>query len=1114
MKLDEINIKNILIHKDFNKLKKSTSYNKLKELINIYPTLNKLLFSHLYVKNFAQFEKNQYLFQRENLKKELSWTILALNSSKNELEFFIKKERELFYHIFFNEFEKCFKILDVIEENLSLSQWSIFMRMSIHYLNNDINKMDEYSDSVIEEIEKYDKLFFLRESIFFHKKKLAYLNDNYSFEEVKNLIYENLFQNMNAKIMDGWNATDSEILKFNKKRQKLGLSDVDTLLKEISIDTFKYCEKFVLSPFNKLFNNIELSKVLFSSSTMSIIDLYKTFSQVYSELLFTDSSTLISKEQEIEIQKFSYKTNIIKNLENENSSLDYQTKKLFIVFEYFIRGYFEKVINISLRTLKSQPYLVDYIYFLVASMIYLSKPINSIIDEKIHKDTFLYKMINILYCIYSNKDLEINLNKMKSLLLIFGIYSRWNMYLYFLIKNFLCQNNDKLKISFSKALIYSYLNHPRLFYKISNKDNLQKFIENTKFKKFITYNIFLSKINNIKINNIDEEIKPIYRAKYLDIINNENRKYEDLKELYLESKDKPFIFSSKVETLYIDTLIKLNHFKKALILIVENVFYLKIPLCLYNYEVLLNLENSDTLKGLPHYPLLFIYHDKNNTIKNYHITKMYLDSFIGCDYSRPSTMIKEINKEDKYYDIKLELSRNLYETTLLEEFVFQFNCSKNVIMEQIEILSSIAKHTKLNKKEELDLSRLNKELIYISDHHQINHGRLEFNIKDIYTSDILTMEKISNKNRWDDNSVIHWEHIKINYQEEVVQDFLIKEIRRLFYGKNGISDEIEGKIKHTFFHETIKQPLNDYKLITKLSNEKVFLKIEKWNNDDIEKILFEFTEKINYEINAFKETQLKVEKLDNGYYNFMLENMYKKDEIINIVDKINSSDITDQEIRDDLIFKINEELERYSIILGEELKKIFLTLLSNLEIKVKDIQYQKIKQLKDAIQSATKELEANLKKIASWVKVKKFTREHPYVLQDLFNVLEREFTNIINFSNLSVPSDSEIQFKAFSFHYLLYIFHNIFTNITKHSNSANPNINITISFENEFLILIIENNHCLDKPTEIIENRGMVVIRNALESINSKNKLFYKMTPDRFIYTLSFIKEGFFHETI
>ena len=158
---------------------------------------------------------------------------------------------------------------------------------------------------------------------------------------------------------------------------------------------------------------------------------------------------------------------------------------------------------------------------------------------------------------------------------------------------------------------------------------------------------------------------------------------------------------------------------------------------------------------------------------------------------------------------------------------------------------------------------------------------------------------------------------------------MIKEIRSLFYGKNGISDEIEGKIKHTFFHETIKQPLNDYKLITKLSNEKVFLKIEKWNNDDIEKILFEFTEKINYEINAFKETQLKVEKLDNGYYNFMLENMYKKDEIINIVDKINSSDITDQEIRDDLIFKINEELERYSIILGEELKKIFLTLLSN-----------------------------------------------------------------------------------------------------------------------------------------------------------------------------------------
>ena len=45
-----LNILNTLIGKE-------NVSNKLKELINIYPTLNKLLFSQLYVKNFAQFEK-------------------------------------------------------------------------------------------------------------------------------------------------------------------------------------------------------------------------------------------------------------------------------------------------------------------------------------------------------------------------------------------------------------------------------------------------------------------------------------------------------------------------------------------------------------------------------------------------------------------------------------------------------------------------------------------------------------------------------------------------------------------------------------------------------------------------------------------------------------------------------------------------------------------------------------------------------------------------------------------------------------------------------------------------------------------------------------------------
>ena len=51
-----------------------------------------------------------------------------------------------------------------------------------------------------------------------------------------------------------------------------------------------------------------------------------------------------------------------------------------------------------------------------------------------------------------------------------------------MIKDFMCQNTDTKNLSYSHSLLYSYLNHPRLFFVLEDKQkqyntprNLNKF---------------------------------------------------------------------------------------------------------------------------------------------------------------------------------------------------------------------------------------------------------------------------------------------------------------------------------------------------------------------------------------------------------------------------------------------------------------------------------------------------------------------------------------------------------------------------------------------------------------------------------------------------------------
>ena len=74
---------------------------------------------------------------------------------------------------------------------------------------------------------------------------------------------------------------------------------------------------------------------------------------------------------------------------------------------------------------------------------------------------------------------------MKKILLCFGFHLQWNMYLYHLISNFLCRNEDKRSKKFLNTIKYSYFSHPRAYFSMSQIQQ-KKFLEEIKDKyKFI-----------------------------------------------------------------------------------------------------------------------------------------------------------------------------------------------------------------------------------------------------------------------------------------------------------------------------------------------------------------------------------------------------------------------------------------------------------------------------------------------------------------------------------------------------------------------------------------------------------------------------------------------------
>ena len=1030
--------------KNFNQIKHQYTFSQLNQFFSMNPKKCDYFFKSIGIvsKNNSSIGNSNFFTIGDTLEKDIEWSLIALKFNIDLIHSFINKERLVFKNIFLGNYDKAIYFLNKIDNEVSYSQWSILMRMTILYLKNEEEELTNYTNMLLDE-ENLGQT--VRETIFLHFKKLT-----------KDISEKKDFQSLISDLEYQLSIRESIFIKeFTKKKYE-----------EEIYHQLLSVEKYATSPFNRKTQK-ETLKYLFSLSyEYSIIDLYKTFAMIISELQ-TEGYNLDKKIEDI-IFKLFPKTNLIKvNRKFEIQNL-VKSKKLFFTYETYLKGDFNKVIEISKKHLYLYPYDIDFIYFLVNSSTYLEKNPFDFLHE-LNKNSLLHKIIFHYYNLINNINPDESLSKIKKILIIFGVQTQWSMYLYSLLFNFLClQRDTKKERSFSKSLYYSYHFHPRFFYNLD--ENMQKIflerIENNKLlKNSNTLKIFkLHNNSNKKVS--DLTIEPTYRSDY--IISTYEKDLDKLELLY---KDENIKFNTKIKIItdYINLLYVKSCKKYALKIMVENMHKYKIPLCMFKYKDIIN-EINEELVSMPEYVYITILDNPLNSIKINFLFSKYLFS-VNPRYSIPSRLAENITRETENIDILIFILSFILEDKHLEEFTMDIRNSRELINEQLKIMTSLKQivfdeNEKINFEEKIKKLTVKKSIL--NSKNFINRNKLRLDFKFIEKQICSNINKLENykslpekseENLYElitDPKVIYYP--KGDSKESLLVSDLEKTLKALLYSEYGLLNEIEANIKHGFFEQRLFEPFFSEKLLSSKEGNKYILNHAWQQKEKLQKFLTSFTDEVIYLVNEFKEVNLSSNANENKrILNFDKKLIYKNLNLNEMMIRIEFFD--DDKIYTDYIIEtiltiINNLLNNYR----NEIIKV-LTIKFNSLVKRNLTKLSKLNDINkepviDAFNNLNPKINEAILDVASWFEIYDESIHEPYSLNEILDSNTIKKTNI----NCQVKGEMLKLFKGSTYKLVYSMIFNIFYNVLKHATpkeiiiSLTNNINgdLDISFKNKF----------------------------------------------------------------
>jgi hypothetical protein len=1076
-------------HKDYNKLKHlNLEFKEINQLFNKYDKHRDKFVKTIGVlpSQVKSIGKSRIFSYATSMEKEIEWAYLILKLNKAKLNQYIQLERELFSQIFFGNYDEALNTIEEINNNICYSQWAILMKMTILYLKEDLNELKRFTNYLLNEC---DLESALRNAIFLHNHKL--LIEVEGEKDFEKLVIDIEFL-----------LNDYESILINNFGKERFYNEYEILV--------RYCEKYSMTPFNKKSEFIDLQKLLSLSSKNSLIDLYKTFSIVISELQ-QNSNLNLDKYVLESIHKSFKDTNLIKVSPRDTIAKKFETLKILKIHELYLKGEFHQVIEYSVKYLSKKPYSIDYLYLFINSTIYLEEePFQYIKDLK--ENSLLYKIILNYHNILNNNSPTESLSKLKKILLMFGIQTQWSMYLYHLLFDFLCLHRDTNKKSFSKSLFFSYLVHPRYFYNLTKEQQIEiinLLSKNNKYKDSCIHKIFTLEVYGIEM--VKElELSPKYRGDY--ILSTYEKNIEKIENLYnLEN----IAFNERIKIIidYINILFNNNNYVNALELMVKNMQEYKIPLCMFEYKKLIH-SPVKSLFNMIEYIYIILLDNSSDMIFIQYAVSNYL-TLSNKKYNLPSRLAQDLNEDSDDLDLKLYLLRFCANPRFLEEYIIDITSSKELIEEQLKIYNILFEYEKKKTEKKIlqnNIYELENRRQSLNNSNYINKNKLRLNISYIKSELAKTIKSLelfpklpySEIDLQDLISKMEYKYIpKIETKEDLVLADLSKVIDIVVNSEYGLFNEIEADIKHGFMEQRLHEPFIKENLVAPTIKGK-YVNIKAWSLDQrLQEKLFKMTDEIKLLIEDFKHKYIACNH-ESSKTNILNFNQKEICSFIDIEALVYNSNLYQEEqtyvnaLVNIVLEAIEKLLSNYRLKIENTLKTIFYDMVFNRFLnEIKELKNEGVivQPVLDAFNNLEESLYLSISDISSWFELYEETI-HEHFQLDI--ILKSNELKSLGLRYEDINTSSSITFMGNTYQMIYRIFFNVFQNVKKHSSSNK----LKIIFESidDFLVFTFSNNISNEKynKLKLKSGSGENIIRNTVNKLNNSiNEDFVRIDKDK-----------------
>jgi len=1003
-------------------------------------------------KSYSELRETRTSFFSNNLEGEVAWVLESILLSKNEIQNFLKLEKDLQKEFLLGNNQDAEKLLDEIDEKICFSYWGLEIRYSL-------------------------------------TEKLHGTEGNWKFANLTNA-----------------SSTNSYTLFFNqifskKSERSVSPSDyhrsLNNEIRSASQYDFEYLN-YKLS-YHLISDYKEYPFLIYADSSSSIIDRYFALLNLLAELL-SSSESIIQQVAIDSLKELSeiedYRINRLKEFCG-TKEVTIESSEYIEILEQYSGGNYEKCISEIPIILSESPNLVELWEIYVKSLIESAKPfiptnISEHFDELLRKLFITYSIENesvqkaeeLLKIIISTPNFSFSKQLLALISSTLGIYSQKNVIqnnisfhsIYPNPLTLLISDNVKCEPSFEKLTTSSCV---KLIagHTVDEKE-LSSVISKFKFRLYQLRRAFKQK-------NFDECIRLGTKFNLEKIRNNS--------------------FIEEITFILFHSYANTDHFDEAIGLYVSSYFNNKNFTQRINTAKLLEtiIERNYPISG--HIDSALFFH--LNNLDNYHCfvsIEMWLESL---NVKKPS----ETNVPTDEFDLKkhLFILENGCSIEVLEKFYYDYDSKEDVIAERKKILSILIQNTQSNAEDFInELTAITQKEKVQSILQEVNSGRIrltqdmlessnENNFQNSYqryrlltefsenfdfeSYDSKTLLKnfldafVDTKNLTSDPSFLSFKSL-VN---ELIDGFLYNK-------KNGLDGELSTRIRHGELENQIRSVFDKNHLISKKDDAGRYTSLTYWNDllssnldekhiNQIQQILKDFSKKIDTTIQFLvaENIQVKSENYSNkkhGFFNYHFTDSYFKllyeesrrtnesyetfveyiFSILKVVTEANLQNVSEH-LTTTLRKKIDEELDK----LGES-----IALISNDFVE-----------LNQNIVDAKVEFQNEILDISNWFVVADSTIE---AAMDVKTIIECSFES----SNIQHPNttiqpiiNANENLLIRNYKHFIFILLNLIENIRLHSKLSNDKLEVVVSviYDQDNLVFSVKNNFDMDSidPVEL-----------------------------------------------